>query len=231
MQDSGQTAGKVEDDITIGIDEAGRGPVIGPIVMAGVSLDSDLNIRFKAAGVKDSKMLSIRRIYQLERIIREFSLDFKVVVRTAAEIDNRFKSKKNLNYFELDDMSDIANLLRGGRVIVDSPSANTAKVRRYLEKRIRGKEIIAENHADRDFVEVGAASILAKAQREREVETIKKELSYDFGSGYTSDPRTVEFLKIIKDNGRINEEPYSKYIRKTWLTIRNLTRKNLNDFF
>ncbi|MCW1301517.1 MAG: ribonuclease HII [Candidatus Parvarchaeota archaeon] len=220
----------MENEVVIGIDEAGRGPVIGPMVVAGVSLDPDLNRRFKAAGVKDSKMLSIRRIYQLERIIKEFSLGFKVIVRTAAEIDDRFKAKKNLNYFELDDMSDIANSLQGKKVIVDSPSANVAKVKSYLERRVKDKEIIARNYADRDFVEVGAASILAKAQREREVEAIKKELSYDFGSGYASDPRTIEFLKIIKDNGRIYDEPYSKYIRKTWLTFKNLTRKSLNDF-
>ncbi len=221
----------MESKAVIGIDEAGRGPVIGPIVIAGVSLNEELNAKFKSAGVKDSKLLSIRRIYQLERIIKEFSLDFKVVVRTAKEIDDRFKSKKNLNYFELDDMAEIANSIKGEKVIVDSPSANTSKVKAYLEKRIKDKEVIARNYADRDFVEVGAASILAKAQREREVEAIKKELSYDFGSGYTSDPRTIAFLKIINDNGRINEEPYSNYIRKTWLTVRNLSKRNLNDFF
>ncbi|MGC8516818.1 MAG: ribonuclease HII [Candidatus Acidifodinimicrobium sp.] len=221
----------MESKVVIGIDEAGRGPVIGPIVIAGVSLNEELNAKFKSAGVKDSKMLSIRKIYELERIIKEFSLDFKVVVRTAKEIDDRFKSKKNLNYFELDDMAEIANSIKGEKVIVDSPSANTSKVKAYLEKRINGKEVIARNYADRDFVEVGAASILAKAQREREVEAIKKELSYDFGSGYTSDPRTIAFLKIINDNGRINEEPYSKYIRKTWLTVRNLSKMSLKDFF
>ncbi len=221
----------MENSITIGIDEAGRGPVIGPIVIAGVSLDEELKVKFKSAGVKDSKMLSIKKIYQLEKIIKEFSLDFKVVVRTAKEIDDRFKSRKNLNYFELDEMAEIANSIKGDKVIVDSPSANTSKVKAYLEKKIKGKEITARNYADRDFVEVGAASILAKAQREREVEAIKKELSYDFGSGYSSDPRTIAFLKIINDNGRINEEPYSKYIRKTWLTFKNLTRKDLSDFF
>ncbi len=213
----------------IGIDEAGRGPVIGPLTIAGISADEKTLEKFKEIGVKDSKLLSIRRIFQLERIIKE-NTEYKVVIKSAKEIDDRFAIQKNLNYFELDEMAEIANSLKGDRVTIDSPSANIKKVENYLSQKIVGKTVIARNYADRDYTEVGAASILAKAQREREVEKIKKIFEYDFGSGYPSDPKTKLFLKIIKYNNKINEYPYSDYIRKSWLTIKNLNNINLNDF-
>lgn len=214
---------------TIGIDEAGRGPIIGPLTIAGVSIDETVADMFKKAGVKDSKMLSRRRIFLLERLVKKES-DNLVLVIEPKRIDERFHDGKNLNYLELDHMCEIANSLTGERVIVDSPSANTKKIRDYLIKRIPKKEIIAENYADRDYIEVSAASILAKAERERQVELIKKEIGYDFGSGYSSDPKTKAFLSLIKSNGKLNSDEYSKYLRKSWFTFKNMNLKTLKDY-
>ncbi len=216
--------------ITIGIDEAGRGPLIGPMIIAGIGFDEEVAKKFKLMGVKDSKMLSIKRIYLLEREIIKTSNNFKVIKISAEQIDNRFADGKNLNYLELDNMAEIANSLEGQTVIVDSPSRNTTKVREYLMKKINKKEVIAENYADKNHVEVSAASIIAKANREREVEKIKKELGYDFGSGYPSDPKTMQFIKIITENGRITQEPYKKFIRKTWSTVKYTNFNTLNLF-
>lgn len=214
----------------IGIDEAGRGPVIGPLVVAGVSLDTETAVKFKNAGVKDSKLLSIRRIYILERLIVEDSSGYKLEKISPIEIDNRFSASTNLNFLELDKMIEIANSLAGETVVIDCPSSNTKKIKAYLTKKIPNRELIVENYADKNHVEVSAASILAKASREREVAAIKKEWEYDFGSGYPSDPRTMKFLKIIKENGFIREEKYSKHIRKTWATLKNLDDKSLKEF-
>ena len=73
-------------------------------------------------------------------------------------------------------------------------------------------------------------NLIAKANREREVEKIKKELGYDFGSGYPSDPKTIQFIKIITDNGKITQEPYKKFIRKTWSTVKYTNFNTLNFF-
>ena len=121
--------------ITIGIDEAGRGPLIGPMTIAGIGLDEETAKKFKLLGVKDSKMLSIKRIYLLEREIIKACNNFKVIKLSAEQIDNRFADGKNLNYLELDNMIEIANSLEGQTVIVDSPSRNTAKIREYLMKK------------------------------------------------------------------------------------------------
>jgi ribonuclease HII len=175
-------------------------------------------------------MLSIKRIYLLEREIIKSSNNFKVIKLSAEEIDNRFENGKNLNYLELDNMAEIANNLAGETVVIDSPSRNTEKIRLYLSKKIKDKKIIAENYADKNHIEVSAASIIAKANREREVEKIKKELGYDFGSGYPSDPKTIQFIKIITENERINQEPYKKFVRKTWNTVKNSNNRTLNFF-
>lgn len=216
--------------ITIGIDEAGRGPVIGPMIIAGIGIDEKTAEKFKLMGVKDSKMLSIKKIYLLEKEITKTSDNYCLVKLSSEDIDKRFDSGKNLNYLELDNMAYIANKLEGDTVIIDSPSQNTLKVKDYLQKKIRGKEIVAENYADRNHVEVSAASIIAKANREREVEHIKKELGYDFGSGYPSDPKTVNFIKIISDNGRISQYPYRKFIRESWGTIKHTKYRKLGFF-
>ncbi len=216
--------------ITIGIDEAGRGPVIGPMIIAGIGVDEKTAEKFKTIGVKDSKMLSIKRIYLLERIITSLSNNYKFIKLSSEEIDNRFENAKNLNYLELDNMAKIANELEGKTVIVDSPSKNTLKVKIYLQKKIKDKDIISENYADKNHIEVSAASVIAKANREREVEKIKKELGYDFGSGYPSDPKTIQFIKVISDNGRIDKPPYKDFIRKSWATIRYTRYKRLDSF-
>jgi ribonuclease HII len=216
--------------ITIGIDEAGRGPVIGPMTIAGVGIDEQSAEKFKLLGIKDSKLLSLKRIYLLEREIKKTTENYLTIKISPKDIDKRFEHGKNLNYLELDNMAFIANNLNGETVIIDSPSRNTEKIKAYMQKIVVKKAIIAENYADRNHIEVSAASIIAKAEREREVDNIKKIFRYDFGSGYPSDPRTVEFLKIIKNNGKIKEEPYDSLIRKSWSTIKENENKTLDLF-
>jgi ribonuclease HII len=181
-------------------------------------------------GVKDSKMLSIKRIFLLEREILNLIKNYYFITLSAGEIDDRFSNGKNLNYLELDNMAEIANKLEGETVIIDSPSKNTEKVRLYLQKKIINKRVIAENYADKNHIEVSAASIIAKANREREVDRIKKIIGYDFGSGYPSDPKTANFIKIIAQNGKIKQDPYKKFIRKSWSTVKATDYKTLNFF-
>ena len=216
--------------ITVGVDEAGRGSIIGPLTIAGVAVDEKDVKTLKNLGVKDSKLLSIKKINELEPKIKEVSKGYKVVALSPEEIDSRFDDEKNLNTMELDHMISIAKSLVGDKLIVDSPSANTSKIKRYVEIQIRDKEVIAANYADRDYIEVGAASILAKAEREREVSRIVKEIGYDFGSGYPSDPRTKEFLIKLRKEGLLEDEKLRKYIRKTWRTFKNIKNLTLDDF-
>jgi ribonuclease HII len=201
-----------------GCDEAGRGPVIGPMVVAIVCGDSD---SFKKIGVKDSKMLSeSKREFLLEQIMNIAKSVEYVIVREE-EID-RATYKKQLNLLEAVTISSM--IKQENEYIVDCPDVNEERFSRLLTELSGNKKIISRHKADIDFPLVSAASIVAKVLREREISKIKEELG-DFGSGYPSDTRTVTFLRnYFMKNGRM-----PPHVRRSWKTIYSITSK-LEDF-
>jgi ribonuclease HII len=201
-----------------GCDEAGRGPVIGPMVVAIVCGDSD---SFKKIGVKDSKMLSeSKREFLLEQIMNIAKSVEYVIVREE-EID-RATYKKQLNLLEAVTISSM--IKQENEYIVDCPDVNEERFSRLLTELSGNKKIISRHKADINFPLVSAASIVAKVLREREISKIKEELG-DFGSGYPSDTRTVTFLRnYFMKNGRM-----PPHVRRSWKTIYSITSK-LEDF-
>ena len=194
-----------------GIDDAGRGPVIGPMIMAGVLIeDIDLD-KLKTIGVKDSKLLSQTRREELFKEIIKIVKDYKIIKIYPDEIDKAlFSDTSNLNNLEGEKMAEIINYLRPEKVIVDCPSTNKKAFTDFLNKRMKVKtEILCEHKADFLFCEVSAASILAKCAREEEMEVMRKKLGIECGSGYPADPVTKEFLKN-------NWEKYPEIFRKSW---------------
>jgi ribonuclease HII len=182
-----------------GIDEAGRGPVIGPMVMAGVVVDEKDHEMLRAIGAKDSKLLTP---LQRERLFKEIVgrvLRYKIVVIGPQEIDKAVMSKgTNLNWLEAEHQVLLVNELAPGTVYIDCPSPNIKAYSAYIHERLKWPDqvkLVCAHHADRDYPVVSAASILAKVTRDEHIERIKKEIGIDFGSGYAADPRTVEFVK------------------------------------
>lgn len=212
----------IKEKTVLGIDEAGRGSVIGPLVICGVLIEESKIELLKEA--KDSKLLSPKRREKLEKKIKEVVKDFAVIKISSEEID-KLRSEKNLNNIEIENMQKIINLFNPDVVIIDSPEKNVKKFERKIREKIKNNniEIICENYADRKYKVVSAASIIAKVERDREIEKIKKEYKIDFGSGYPSDERTIKFLEnIIK-----NEKELPKFIRKSWLTVKRLGKRKL----
>lgn len=217
--------------IVIGVEEAGRGPVIGPLVMAGVSIDEkDLHM-LKKLGVKDSKQLSpLQRELLFDKILGVVK-DFKIKIISASQVDAALNDPHmNLNWLEAKTSADIINELDGDKATLDCPSTNINAYKDYVKKLLNKKnekiKIVAEHKADENYVEVAAASILAKVTRDREIEILKKKYKVEFGSGYPSDPRTQDFL----------EKNYNKYpiFRKTWKSYKNVvmkkSQKGLGEF-
>ena len=187
------------------------GPVIGPMIMAGVLIEeSDLD-KLKTLGVKDSKLLTQSKREELFNEIIKIVKDYKIIKIYPEEIDNAlFSDTSNLNDLEGEKMADIVNYLKPEKVIVDCPSTNKKAFTNFLNKRIKiNTELLCEHKADFLFPEVSAASILAKCAREEEVELIKKQIGENTGSGYPSDPVTKEFLKN-------NWEKYPEIFRHSW---------------
>jgi len=215
-----------KEELFIGVDDAGRGPVIGPMVIAGVLLDKNAAERFKKLGVKDSKLLLPGVRERLAKEIKTFSISHEIVKILPEEIDSAVQSKTfNLNKLEAAKMGYVINTLSQSlpkdakvTVYVDCPSTNIPAWRNVLMGFIEKKDMNfkVEHKCDLNHVECSAASVLAKVTRDEEVEKIKKWIKEDIGSGYPADPVTIEFLK---KNMKKYED--SGIFRKSWQTFKN----------
>jgi len=211
-----------KNNLVLGIDEAGKGPVIGPLVICGYMIkEADIK-KLAKLGVKDSKLLSPKRREHMEKKLKEISHDFIVLSIPAREID-RLREVKNLNKIEMEHIQKIVNLLTPDKVIIDAFETNTKKFCEKIKQGITcNPKIIAENFADSKYHVVGAASILAKVQRDREIKKISDYIGEDIGSGYPSDERTIKFLKSWMNNKGNSLE----FVRHSWLTFELIKRQN-----
>lgn len=203
-----------------GIEEAGRGPVIGPMIVCGVLIEKGTEKELKKLGVKDSKILTPKQRECMFSEIKKVVKDYKVLKVSTKEIDNAISSEEsNLNWLEADKFIEIVNSLKPDIAYIDCPSNNTAAYKEYIQERIKSKKtkLVVEHKADQKYVVVSAASVIAKVTRDTEIEKIKKKYNIEFGSGYPSDPFTKQFL----------EKNYNKYpiFRKSWVSWKNIAKK------
>lgn len=213
-----------------GIDEAGRGALIGPMVICGVTVEKGVEKELASVGVKDSKMLSPKRREELYHTIKEI-IQTKSCVSSIVpisispcKIDSSRAKKINLNMLELRTMVEIINMCGGNEIYIDALTSKPKKFGKMVEGQIDNKKvkIIAENEADKTYTIVSAASIIAKVERDRAIDDLKKKVGVDFGVGYPHDERTVEFVdSLIKKHKKL-----PSYVRKSWVTTQLLQEKN-----
>lgn len=213
-----------------GIDEAGRGPVIGPMVMAGVLIEDSNEHKLRELGVKDSKLLEPRQRERLFPKIQNTVIKYKIVVLGPEEVDDALNSDdSNLNWLEAKISAEIIKDLKPETAIIDCPSPNIKEYTNHMKKLLHPMKIklIVEHKADLNHISVGAASILAKVTRDREIEKIKQKINIDFGSGYPSDTITMDFLLKHHDD-------YPEIVRKTWSSYKSIKnmkyQKKLTDY-
>ena len=178
-------------DFILGIDEAGKGPVIGPMVIAGCLIDTSIEREFKRLGIKDSKELTPKRREFLANIVREKAETFEIIVVHPKEIDKSLNSGMNLNNLESRKIAEIINKINKGykkiKVVIDCPSVGVTKWVDALKMKINNLsnlEITCEHKADKNYVAVSAASILAKSIREKEMNILREKYGDEIGSGY-----------------------------------------------
>lgn len=202
-----------------GVDEAGRGPVIGPLVVCGVAVESDAELR--AIGVKDSKKLSASRRAAIEPQIRRVAR-VEVVEVQAEEID-ALRESMTLNELEARVFATIIERLAPEMAYVDAADADEAAFGRMVTAQLRCQARMHSRHkADELFPVVSAASVVAKVARDARVREIEAEIGRPIGSGYTSDPKTVSFLR-----GWIGEKgTFPPHTRRSWATSQNLMMLN-----
>ena len=201
--------------LVAGIDEAGRGCVIGPLVVAGVLAKEENLSALAALGVKDSKLLTAKkREAFIPDIIR--LAEKHVIFRVAPqEIDRSVESQRRLhklNRLEAETMAQIITALEPDVAYVDAADVVEKRFGQHiLEASAFKTRIISEHKADRNYPIVSAASIIAKVERDASVDALRSEFG-NFGTGYLTDPRTTAFLNAwIKTH-----DEYPECVRKSW---------------
>lgn len=211
-----KTVGFSENKIIAGIDEAGRGPVVGPLVLAVVFATPAQIKQLEDLGVNDSKQLTEFKRNELFKQIPKIVTGYDIISVTPREIDAALKSpSSNLNKLEAQISAKLLLNKKFDLCYIDLPGRDARSYEISIKKTIgKEKNLIAENKADETYIVVGAASILAKVTRDKEIEKISKKLKQDVGSGYPSDPKTKEFIK-----NNWHKTTYT-CIRRTWQTVK-----------
>lgn len=223
------------DHITLicGIDEAGRGALIGPMVIAGVVMDSKFEKILRTLGVKDSKKLTPKRRAELAPRIEELCKSVIVLRVPACKIDSYRAKKINLDIIEAMKMAEIIDVSGANKVFVDSLEATPEKFKRRIEEHMTtdGIEMVVENYSDETYPVVSAASVIAKVERDKAIDDIKRKVNFDFGVGYSHDKRTINFVKKLLEE----KKQLPPYVRQSWVTVQVLQeeswQRRLKDFF
>jgi ribonuclease HII len=240
--------------IVAGVDEAGRGSVLGPLVVAGVAIEEKNIPKLKALGVKDSKQLLPARRRKLNREIMKLAVQIvwkKIEPRKIDKVVIAGKRLLRLNYLEAQYMARVLEKLnfdiayvdccdtdqkRFGNLVADllleRSNEKTNLISQLGEINQYRKKIVSEHHADVNYPVVSAASIVAKVRRDAYIFHLHRKHGV-FGSGYPSDPETKKYLRGFVERA----QALPRITRFSWATIRNLYQpsdeqvKIISEFF
>jgi len=215
-----------------GVDESGRGPVIGPLIVAGVTFEDDSEL--KKLGVRDSKKLTPKKRQVLSKKIKEIAVNYDILVIPASSIDD-MRKVMTLNEIEVYAFSKIIDKLKPEFCYVDAADVNEKRFGKDILSNLSFKpKIVSKHRADDIYPIVGAASILAKTVRDENVKklskNLQKKLNLPLGSGYPADPVTKQFLRMWFET--YGEFP--PHVRHSWKTTQKLVKdskiRKLDDF-
>jgi ribonuclease HII len=209
------------DELVLGIDEAGRGCIIGPLFIAGFLIsETDFLIdKLNSLGVNDSKLLLPKKRDELAREIKKISCGYKIL-----KIQPNALDKFSINDLEIQYSAKLVSIFSPNRVYMDVPASGSG-IKRYCGSVASlcsaSVKMIGANKMDSTNVLVASASILAKSEREKHIKILKKKYG-DFGSGYSSDPKTIVWLKQWKKK----HVEWPSIVRRKWSTLNKLQISN-----
>jgi ribonuclease HII len=135
--------------------------------------------------------------------------------------------KKTLNAIEAKHFAEIINHLSPDTAYIDSADASCKNFERMMSKHLKSRpKLIIEHKADERYPVVSAASIIAKVERDSEINRLH-EIHGDFGSGYASDDKTQKFLRKCFNENRA----FPSCVRKKWKTTMRLSNLKLEEFY
>ncbi len=202
----------------MGADEAGKGPVIGSMFVAGVVIEEEKLFDLAAMGVRDSKQLSPARREVLAVKIERIADDIHIL-EVKPQVIDELRQVVTMNDIMVRCFSQVVQNLSADRAILD---AADVKAERFADrvKKTSGTEmeILAQHKADKNHSVVAAASILAKVNRDRSVRELERSIGCKMGSGYPSDLATVRFLETwTKEHGKL-----PPFVRHSWKTAERI---------
>ena len=208
-----------------GVDDAGRGSVIGPLTIAGVLMKEEDLPKLKELGVKDSKLLSPPRRETLAIEIKRIAQKYSVMKLSPKEIDRVVETGKKLhrlNRLEAQTMAKVIETLKPDIAYVDASDVLEERFKQHILECLSFKvEIVSEHKADRTYPIVSAASIIAKVERDKEIAELANKHG-NFGCGYPTDPKTISFLQQCLE--KLGE--YPDFVRKSWKPAKKAKSEN-----
>ncbi|MDO5850423.1 MAG: ribonuclease HII [Methanobacteriaceae archaeon] len=207
---------------TLGLDEAGRGPVLGPMIMGGIVIPEKKEKIVERMGVKDSKKVTPKRRAVLSRKLTKM-FDYELVEISARDIDLMRAKGVNLNQIEKLAMKQIIRKLDSDRIIIDALDVKEGRLQEEMQEYAgENREVLAEHKADENYLAVGAASIIAKHRRDQIIDELNRNYikttkdRNGIGSGYPSDPKTKAFLK------QYTYDTMPEFVRRSWGTVQKI---------
>lgn len=200
-----------------GVDEAGRGSIMGPLVVAGIGIRESKLAELRRIGVRDSKTLTPRaRAKLFGQIIKMVD---SICIRKVEpdEVDGSVMLR-GLNKLEAKVMASVIDSIGADEVYVDCCDVNPIRYRQNIVEQLScpPKRLHSLHHADSLNVAVSAASIIAKITRDQEIQEIRNKYGPDIGSGYPSDTSTMQFIREwVASHGEAPE-----FARKSWKPLR-----------
>ena len=220
--------------VVIGVDEAGRGPAIGPLVVSSICIPSGDLLHLESIGAKDSKTMSSKKRTEVESsILRESKKrDWRVcrIPISAKSIDEE-RAVKSLNSIEIERfvqaILEVSEYDSTGWVHVDllgnDPSNFSKMMRKKISELRPGLQVKSEIGMDGICASTGAASILAKVMRDSRISEISEEVGFNVGSGYPSDSKTVDAIRMLTSGDAPNTN-----LRWTWSTVSRIWTERHN---
>ena len=209
----------------IGVDEAGRGPAIGPLVVCALSIpEEDIKI-LKDLGADDSKKMAKSKRETIHSKIVEISnskgWEIGLVHCDARSID-LWMDSGTLNTLEVqafaDAISEVVSDLLEYNLFLDACDVDAARFGRNVSSKLglkgSGCRVFSNHGMDSTDVVTGAASIIAKVNRDRAIEILSEEMGIELGSGYPSDPKTIAAIGEL-----CKEEIPNDCLRRKWKTV------------
>jgi ribonuclease HII len=214
---SGARGSGTSDERVLGIDEAGRGSLVGPLVVGAFCLTEDRIGELVALGAKDSKVLSPEA---RERVFAGLAgIGSRTHIALSPRTIDGAVRRGRLNDLEAEAFARIIRTLAPDVAYVDACDPNERRFGSRVARLAGGRtRVIARHHADRDYPIVGAASVVAKVRRDRAIARLREKLGGDLGSGYPSDPRTIRFVRSVL----AADASLPAWVRGSWATMQRV---------